>query len=247
LNARSKIFKAQGNLEKELSDLNALLTPPFFNSQKHLFHEPYANVHDYSRRGLYRRSEIFVQQKNYGRALRDLDALLYEDPCDAPALMLRSQVHQVLHQHELAFKDEVAVHDGVLSSPVYRNIGETQPLMLEPEELKTFEKAEGQIERVIPSLQAFAKMTFFRHEANMDTSAWAASDSVGVGSILKDSGITPETVHSMRSFQLMPSTDVEKTVFEEIETCELAAEDWDVGLEQENKKRKHSAISPSMS
>lgn len=247
LHARSTIYKAQGRLEAELSDLNALLTPPALYSQKHFLYAPYGNLHNHSQYGLYRRSEMYVQQKNYDRALRDLDALLYENPWDAPALMLRSQVYQMLHQHEQAFQDEVAVHECMLSCPIYQKKGETQPLMLKSEEFEPLNHAEEQVERVIPSLQAFAKMTFFRHEANMDTSAWAASGTMSAYSVLKNSGITPETLHSMRSSLLMPSIDGEKTVFEELERCELAAEDWDVGLEQGSKKRKYDAISPSMS
>ncbi|MDF1684612.1 MAG: hypothetical protein P1U36_08130 [Legionellaceae bacterium] len=249
LDARSKIFKTQGKLEQELDDLNALLTPPH---QVHLSHASYGNVHSYSRRGLYRRSEIFVTQDNYEGALRDLDALLSQEPWDAPALMLRYQVFQALNQQEHAFKDEVVLHDCLLSSPVYQKQGETRPLMFVPDELKALEDFGvdgGQIERVIPSLQVFAKMTFFKHEANMDTSEWVASNPTGVRTSFKEAGITPEAINHMRT-QLSHEdhTCAGKTVFEALETCELAAEDWDVGVSNiDNKKRKHDAISPSMS
>jgi len=204
LNARSEILKTQGKLEAELLDLNQLLAPPFFRSQKHLYREPYGNVHSYSRRGLYRRSEIYVAQENYDGALRDLDALLNEDEYDAPALMLRSQVDELIVRKKMLFKLEGAEEN-----------------------------------RAIPSLLTLAKMAFFRHEVNMDTSEWVAENPTGVRTLFKDAGITPEAICSMREL-LYVEAPVEQTVFDDLAMHEIAAD-------TNNKKRKHDAISPTMS
>lgn len=212
LNVRSEIFKTQGRLEEELLDLKRLLTPPSFRSQKHLYREPYGNVHSYSQRGLYRRSEIYVAQENYGDALRDLDALLNEDEYDAPALMLRRQVDELIIRKKMLFKLEGSENN-----------------------------------RAVPSLKTLAKMAFFRHEVNIDTSEWGASNPTAVRTLLNDIGITPEVLDSMRAL-VYAEAPVKQTVFEELETHGLAAEDWDVGPSHaDNKKRKCDAISPSMS
>ncbi|MDF1684613.1 MAG: hypothetical protein P1U36_08135 [Legionellaceae bacterium] len=247
LNTRSKIFKAQGQLKAEIDDLNDLLSPPFSLNQEYSCYEPYGNVHSYSRRGLYRRSEIFVTQENYEGALRDLDVLLSEMSWDAPALMLRHQVYQKLNQKNQALKDELDLHDAVLLSPVYQKQGETQPLMLGNEDLNHIDFEHDEIERVIPSLQTFAKMTFFKHEINMDTSEWVASNLEGVRTLFNATGITPEAINHMRiRLSNEACTVAETTVFEALETCELAAEDWDVGVSNmDNKKRKHDALSCS--
>jgi tetratricopeptide (TPR) repeat protein len=212
LNARSEIFKTQGRFEEELLDLNQLLTPPSFRSQKHLYREPYGNVHSYSQRGLYRRSEIYVAQENYGDALRDLDALLNGDEYDAPALMLRRQVDELVIRKKMLFKLEGSENN-----------------------------------RAVPSLKTLAKMTFFRHEVNIDTSECVASNPTAVRTLLNDIGITPEVLASMRAL-VYAEVPVKQTVFEEIETHGLAAEDWDVGASHaDNNKRKCDAISPSVS
>tara|TARA_R110002126_G_scaffold239409_1_gene382707 strand:- start:130627 stop:131814 length:1188 start_codon:yes stop_codon:yes gene_type:complete len=212
LNTRSKMFKAQGQLEEELDDLKALLAPPFSYNQEYFCHEPYGNVHSYSRRGLYRRSEIYVAQENYDDALRDLDALLYEDEYDAPALMLRRQVDELVIRKKMLFKLEGSENN-----------------------------------RAVPSLKTLAKMTFFRHEVNIDTSECVASNPTAVRTLLNDIGITPEVLASMRAL-VYAEVPVKQTVFEEIETHGLAAEDWDVGASHaDNNKRKCDAISPSVS
>lgn len=206
LNARSKIFKAQGMLEEELFDLNALLTPPLLNSQKHLCHEPYGNLHGYSRRGLYRRSEIYVAQGNYDDALRDLDALLNEDECDAPAVTLHKEVSELVVRKQILSKIEGAAEN-----------------------------------RAIPSLKTLAKMTFFRHEVNIDTSEWVASNPMAVRTLLEDVDITPEAIHNMRELMselLFTEIFVGKTVFDDLAMHEDATD---------NKKRKHDVISSCMS
>jgi len=169
-------------------------------------------VHSYSQRGLYRRCEIYVAQENYDGALRDLDALLNEDEYDAPALMLRRQVDELVIRKKMLFKLEGSENN-----------------------------------RAVPSLKTLAKMAFFRHEANMDTSEWGAANPTGVRTLLNDTGITPEAIHGMRALVYVEAP-TERTVFEELETHGLAAEDWDVGASHaDNKKRKCDAISPSVS
>ncbi|MDF1826852.1 MAG: hypothetical protein P1U39_01045 [Legionellaceae bacterium] len=216
---RSKIFKAQGKLEEELSDLNALLTPPALYSQKHFLYAPYGNLHHYSRASLFRRCEIFIAQENYDNALRDLDALLNEDSEDTPALVLRGQVYHALNDQARAMSDEVAVRDRMLLS---------------------LENAEQN--KAIPSLQTLAKITFFRHEAKMNTSEWVASNPTEVREIFKATGITPDMLHRMRELLYIEEPG-EKTVFDDLAMHE-EHEHEDV---TDNKKRKHSAISPSMS
>lgn len=228
LNARSKIFETQGQLEEELADLNALLTPPMLYSQKHLYRAPYGNLHNHSQRALHRLSEIYIAQENYDEASINIDKLLDEEPCDVPALVLRAQVYQALNQHELAVEDEIVVRDLML-------------LNLEGVKLENSGSE-------IPSLKTLAKMTFFRYETNMDTSEWVAGNTPSnVHNIFKATKITPEAIHSMREL-LYLEAPVDRTVFEELGTYELAAEDWDVGVSNtDSKKRQHDAISSSMS